>query len=140
MDQKNWTFLLLVLCKAVCNIKLAPCHHSIEIPHAADGARSCRQPTKGGPPALGLSRSLTAPHGNIWPINEMLDRTLVGKPKGTRPLGTCGHRWENTQLDLRETGFRGIDWTHLAQYRDGWQAFVKTTNLRVPENVGNMTS
>jgi hypothetical protein len=51
---------------------------------------------------------------------------LVGKPEGRRPLGRPRHRWEdNIKLDLREIGFRDVDWIHLAQDRDTWWALVK---------------
>jgi hypothetical protein len=52
---------------------------------------------------------------------------LAGKPKGKRPLG-----WEdNIKMDVREIGFGGVDWVHLARDRDQWRAFVKTVmNLR----------
>lgn len=31
-------------------------------------------------------------------------KVLVGKPKGKRPLGRCGHSWEdNNKIDLQET-------------------------------------
>jgi hypothetical protein len=34
-----------------------------------------------------------------------LYKVLVGKPKGTRPLGRPGHRWEDgIRMDLREIG------------------------------------
>jgi hypothetical protein len=34
---------------------------------------------------------------------------------------------------LREEGWGGIDWIHLAQDRDQWMALVKTVmNLQVP--------
>jgi hypothetical protein len=44
------------------------------------------------------------------------------------------HRWEeNTRMDLREVGWEGIDWRHLAQDGDQWQAVVNTAmNLQVP--------
>jgi hypothetical protein len=43
----------------------------------------------------------------------------VGKPEGKRPLGTPRRRWEDTiRQDLREIGWDGMDWTHLAQDRD----------------------
>jgi hypothetical protein len=33
-------------------------------------------------------------------------RALVGKPKGRRPLGRPGRRWEdNIKMDLREVGW-----------------------------------
>jgi hypothetical protein len=59
---------------------------------------------------------------------------LVGRPEGRRPLGRPRCRWEdNIKMDLRETGFGDVDWTHLAQDRDRWQAVVNTMmNLQVP--------
>jgi hypothetical protein len=34
---------------------------------------------------------------------------------------------------LREMGWEGVEWIHLAQDRDQWQAVVNTVmNLRVP--------
>jgi hypothetical protein len=37
------------------------------------------------------------------------------------------------KIDLRETGWDGIDWIHLAQDRDQWRALVNTVmKLRVP--------
>jgi hypothetical protein len=59
---------------------------------------------------------------------------LVGRPKGRRPLGRPRRRWEdNIKMDLREIGFGGVDWIHLAQDRDSWRALVNTVmNLWVP--------
>jgi hypothetical protein len=61
-------------------------------------------------------------------------RTLVGKPEGNRPLGRPRCRWEdNIKMDLRETGWGGMDWIDLAQDRDQWKALVNTVvNLQVP--------
>jgi len=37
-------------------------------------------------------------------------------------------------MDIRKTGWEGLDWIHRAQDRDYLWAFVKTaTNLRVPQ-------
>jgi hypothetical protein len=37
------------------------------------------------------------------------------------------------KIDLRETGWDGMDWIDLAQDRDKWRALVITVmNLRVP--------
>jgi hypothetical protein len=40
---------------------------------------------------------------------------------------------DNIIMDLRETGWDGMDWIDLAQDRDQWRALVNTVmNLRVP--------
>jgi hypothetical protein len=61
-------------------------------------------------------------------------RILVGKPEGKRPLGRPRRRWvDKIKIDLRETGWDGVDWIELAQDRDQWRALVNTVmNLRVP--------
>jgi hypothetical protein len=61
-------------------------------------------------------------------------RVLVGKPDGTRLLDKLSrHGWEdNIRMDLREIGWKGVDWINLAHDRDQWRASVNTvTNLRV---------
>jgi hypothetical protein len=66
----------------------------------------------------------------------------VGKPEGKRPLGKPRRRWEdNIRMDLRETGWGGMDWIDLAKDRDQWRALVKTAmNLQVPYNIGKFLS
>jgi hypothetical protein len=61
-------------------------------------------------------------------------RILVGKAEGKRSLGRPRRRWEdNIKMDYREIGWRGMDWTDLAEDRDQWRALVNTVmNLRVP--------
>jgi hypothetical protein len=61
-------------------------------------------------------------------------RILVGKPEGKIPLGRTRRRWvDNIKIDLRETGWDGMNWFHLAQNRDQWRALVNTVmNLRAP--------
>jgi hypothetical protein len=51
---------------------------------------------------------------------------LVERCEGKMPLGTPRCRWEDyIRKALRETGWEGVDWTHLAH--------VNTVmNLRVP--------
>jgi hypothetical protein len=40
---------------------------------------------------------------------------------------------DNIKMDLREIGWDGMDWIHLAQNRNQWRALVNTVmNLRVP--------
>jgi hypothetical protein len=59
---------------------------------------------------------------------------LMGKRERKRPLGIPRHRWEdNIRMDAREIGWKVVDWIHLAQDRNQWQALVNTVvNLRVP--------
>jgi hypothetical protein len=56
----------------------------------------------------------------------------VGKPEGKRPLRRLKSRWEDgIRMDVREIGW-GVEWIHLAQDRNRWQALVKTVmNLQV---------
>jgi hypothetical protein len=64
--------------------------------------------------------------GNVY-------RVLVGKPKGKRPLEIPRRRWEDgIKTDLREIGWKGVEWIHLAQDGDRWRAVVNAVmNLRV---------
>jgi hypothetical protein len=63
-----------------------------------------------------------------------VNRVLVGRPEGKRPLGRPWHRWEdNIKLDLREIGIDGANWIQLAQDGVQWWAFVNIVmNLQVP--------
>jgi hypothetical protein len=60
-------------------------------------------------------------------------KVLIGMPEGKRTLGRSRRRWKDRiRMDLREIGWGSVEWTHLAQDRDRWQAFVNTVmNLRV---------
>jgi hypothetical protein len=55
-------------------------------------------------------------------------------PEEKRPLGRPRRRWvNNIEMDLRKTGWEGIDWIDLAQDRDKSRALVNAVmNLRVP--------
>jgi hypothetical protein len=61
-------------------------------------------------------------------------RMSVGNPEGKRPLGRPRRRWvDNIKMDLRETGWAGLNWIDLAQDRDQWRTLVNAVmNLRVP--------
>jgi hypothetical protein len=60
-------------------------------------------------------------------------RVLVGKPEGRSPLERPRRRWEDgIKMDLGEISWGGVEWIHLAQDRDRWQAVVSAVmNLRV---------
>jgi hypothetical protein len=43
---------------------------------------------------------------------------LVGNPEGKRPLGIPRRGWmDNVKMDIRETGWDGMDWGYVAQDR-----------------------
>ena len=59
--------------------------------------------------------------------DRVVQRVLVGKPEGKRPLGRPRLRWEdNTKMTLQEVGGGRGDWMELAQDRDRWRALVGT--------------
>ena len=74
--------------------------------------------------------------GHVARIGEErgVNRVLVGKPEGKRPLGRPRHRWvDNIRMDLQEVGCGYMDWIGLAQDRDRWRTLVSAVmNLRVP--------
>ena len=60
-----------------------------------------------------------------------VQRMLVGKPKGKRPLGRPRRRWEDN-IKMEVGGGRG-EWMELAQDRDRWRVLVGTVrDFRVP--------
>ena len=63
-----------------------------------------------------------------------MQRVLVGKPEGKRPLARPRCRWEdNINMDLREVCCDPGDWIDLAEDRDQRRAYVRAVvNLRVP--------
>jgi hypothetical protein len=62
---------------------------------------------------------------NIVPFVRNAYRVLVGKHEGNKQLGRPRRRWEDTiKMDLREMGWGGMDWIHLADDGDQWRALV----------------
>jgi hypothetical protein len=63
-----------------------------------------------------------------------VNRVLVGKREGKRPLGRPGCRWEdNIKMDLQEVGCGRMDHIELAHDRDRWRALVNgVMNFRFP--------
>jgi hypothetical protein len=81
-----------------------------------------------------LRRMIRAGHVARMGEGRGVNRVLVGKPEGKRPLGRPRRRWEkNIRMDLQEVGYGYEDWIGLAQDRDRWRALVSAVrNLRVP--------
>jgi hypothetical protein len=60
-------------------------------------------------------------------------RIFVGKKKEGDPLGRPRCKWVDIKIDLKETGWDGMDWIDLAQDKNKWRALVyMVMNLRVP--------
>jgi hypothetical protein len=54
-------------------------------------------------------------------------KSLARRPVGKRPPGRPRCRGEdNIRMDLREIGWEGVDWVHLAQNSDQLRAIVST--------------
>jgi hypothetical protein len=48
-----------------------------------------------------------------------VNKILIRKPEGKRPLRKPRHRWEgNTGMDLRNIGLGVVDWMDLAHDKD----------------------
>jgi hypothetical protein len=62
-------------------------------------------------------------------------RALVGKPEGKRPLERPMRRWEDgIRMDLKETGWRSVQWFQLAQVRDRWRSLLTNVMNLAPRN------
>jgi hypothetical protein len=56
-----------------------------------------------------------------------LYKVLMGKPEGKRPLARLRRRWKNgIKMDLRQIGWEGMEWVHLAQDRDRGRGILQT--------------
>jgi hypothetical protein len=59
--------------------------------------------------------------------DRIVQRELVGKHEGKRPLGRPRCRWEDSiKMDLQEVGGGRGDWMELAQDWGRWRALVGT--------------
>jgi hypothetical protein len=66
-------------------------------------------------------------------------KVFVWKPEGKMPLGRPRRRCENIQITLKETGWKGVQWIHLAQDRNQRRALANMImSLRAPQNIANL--
>jgi hypothetical protein len=66
-----------------------------------------------------MARSLIHVRSNALGEKRNAYRILVGKPEGKRPRGRRRRRWvDNIKKDLREIGWDGMDWIHIAKDGD----------------------
>jgi hypothetical protein len=72
-----------------------------------------------------LEMIITIPHFHINQARSKnggkrnIYRLVLGKPKGTRPLGRSRYKWvDNIKMGLVERGLGGVDWIGLAQDRE----------------------
>jgi hypothetical protein len=57
---------------------------------------------------------------------------LSGNLKGRDNLRAKHRSEDNIKMDLRETGYDGVEWIYMAEDRDQWRALVNIVmNLRV---------
>jgi hypothetical protein len=61
-------------------------------------------------------------------------QALDGKSEGKKALGWLRRKWEhNNKMNVKEVGWSGADWSHLAQEWNQWQVVVNTVmKLWVP--------
>jgi len=67
--------------------------------------------------------------GHVARVGEdrVVQRVLVGKPVGKRPLGRPRLRWEdNIKMNLQKFGGGRGDWMELAEDRYRWRELVGT--------------
>jgi hypothetical protein len=67
--------------------------------------------------------------GNVTRMEEERKtyRVWVGKLEGRRPLGRPRRRWKDgIRTDLKEIGWKSVEWIQLAQDRVRWRALVNT--------------
>jgi hypothetical protein len=63
---------------------------------------------------------------NAWKVSNVYS-ILAGKPEGKRPFGRPRRRWEDNIITaVREIGWEGVEWMHLAYDRDQWRAVLNT--------------
>jgi hypothetical protein len=79
------------------------------------------------------SRMSWAGHLACMAVERRVYKGKPGKPEGKRPLRRLRHRRKNgIKMDITKIDWEGVEWIHLAQGRNSWQALVNIVmNLQV---------
>ena len=56
--------------------------------------------------------------GSTYGKEKKCAQALVRRPEGKKPFERRRRRWEDTEMDLQETGWEDVNWINLAQDRD----------------------
>jgi hypothetical protein len=64
----------------------------------------------------------------------MIKKSILENLKGRDCAECLGHRWEgNIRMNLREMGWKDVDWMYLVQDRDHWwDPLSMIMNFQVP--------
>jgi hypothetical protein len=67
-------------------------------------------------------------------ISLAMYKIFVRKLGGKKLLSKPRYRWkDNIRMDLGKVGWKGVDWLHVVEDRDKWQALLNVVmNLKVP--------
>ena len=75
-----------------------------------------------------------------WGGERIAGAFFARKPEERITPGRLWRRLEdNIKITVKDTGYEGVDWIHLAHDRYKWWAVVHTVmNPRVPQNAGQL--
>jgi hypothetical protein len=63
---------------------------------------------------------------HVWGRDSFVQDFGGTKPEGKKKLGRPRPVWDDSiKWNLREIGWKGIEWIGLAQRRDSWWVFVR---------------
>lgn len=68
-------------------------------------------------------------------VDDDAQKIFYGINEGKCSLERPRRRWEDIKMDIKETGYKFVDWINLTQNRDRWRALVNmAVNHRVIYN------
>jgi hypothetical protein len=75
-------------------------------------------------------------------VSTFADREVSRSQRGRSSTAVTLDFWlDNIRMDLGEVGWGDVDWSGLAQDKDGWRTHVfSVMNIRIPQNAGKLSS